>query len=371
MRLQIVEHSLRKLLGRRAAAHVWRADLAVSDHAVHASGNLVCVVVETEVTEHHRGTEDHGRWVGLVRAHNVHSGVTAAGLVEGVLAADVGTRNDAWATDQRGANVGHNVTVQVGRHHDVKLVRAADQLHRRIVDDHVIGLDAGALVLLGDATERVEEQTITELHNVGLVDAGDLLAVVLEGEVERETGDALGLVARHDLERLDNAGRGAVLEATVLTLSVFTDDRKVNVRVARLQTLERATEHHRGKNIKLLTHRDIPAVVRASTRGRHERTLQTHLRAAQTVHGLLELRVAALHLARQVKLLPLDRHVQTVKDLLDRVRDLLTDTVTGNQRRGINTTVFGRALRTSVIITYLGQTRRLCHQRRHRARHLA
>ena len=74
------------------------------------------------------------------------------------------------------------------------------------------------------------------------------------------------------------------------------------------------------------------------------------LGAAQTVHGLLELRVAALHLARQIKLLPLNGHVQAVKDLLDRVRDLLSDTVTGDQCRRVHTTILGRALRTSELI---------------------
>ena len=310
------------------------------------------MVVETEVTKHHRGTEDHGRRVRLIRALDVHSGVTAARLVEGVLAADVGAWHDAWATDQRGTDVRHNVTIQVGRHDHVKLVRAADELHRRVVDDHVIGLDTRALVLLGDATERVEEQTVTELHDIGLVDTGDLLAVVLEGEVEREASDALGLVARHDLERLDNAGRGAVLQATVLTLGVFTDDRKINVRVARLQSLERAAEHHRGKDIELLTHRNVPAVVGTSARGRHKRALQTDLGAAQTVsHSMGTFKRSKISLTESVISFP-------------------------TPSPGINVAVYtppylvGPCERQS-LYTYLGQTRRLCHQRRHRARHLA
>lgn len=45
----------------------------------------------------------------------------------------------------------------------------------RVVDDHVVVLDARRLVLFGDLAECVQEQTITELHDVGLVDAGDFL----------------------------------------------------------------------------------------------------------------------------------------------------------------------------------------------------
>lgn len=47
----------------------------------------------------------------------------------------------------------------------------------RVVDDHIVVLDAGALVVLRDATEGVEEETVTELHDVGLVHARNFLRV--------------------------------------------------------------------------------------------------------------------------------------------------------------------------------------------------
>lgn len=45
----------------------------------------------------------------------------------------------------------------------------------RVVDNHVVELDAHGLVVLGDAAEGVEEETITELHDVGLVHASNFL----------------------------------------------------------------------------------------------------------------------------------------------------------------------------------------------------
>ena len=48
-------------------------------------------------------------------------------------------------------------------------------VHPRVVDNHVVVLDAGALVVLSYATEGVEEETVTELHDVRLVNAGDFL----------------------------------------------------------------------------------------------------------------------------------------------------------------------------------------------------
>ena len=53
------------------------------------------------------------------------------------------------------------------------------ELPSRVVNDHVVVLDASALVILGHLAESVQEQTITELHDVGLVDTSDFLHVTL------------------------------------------------------------------------------------------------------------------------------------------------------------------------------------------------
>ena len=41
----------------------------------------------------------------------------------------------------------------------------------RVVNDHVVKCDPRGFVLFGDATESIEEQTVTELHNISFVDA--------------------------------------------------------------------------------------------------------------------------------------------------------------------------------------------------------
>lgn len=47
--------------------------------------------------------------------------------------------------------------------------------YTRVVDDHVIELDASELVLFRNPAEGVEEQTVTKLHDVRLVYASDFL----------------------------------------------------------------------------------------------------------------------------------------------------------------------------------------------------
>lgn len=64
---------------------------------------------------------------------------------------------------------------QVGADHDVELLGLGDKLHRRVVDDHLLELDSRRLVLLGDLLANSEEETVSELHDVGLVNTGNLL----------------------------------------------------------------------------------------------------------------------------------------------------------------------------------------------------
>ena len=139
----------------------------------------------------------------------------------------------------------------------------------RVVHDHVIVLDAGALVVLGHAAERVEEETVTELHDVRLVDAGDFLhtrvglgdsapagetrythlAVVLERKVEREANNALRLGTRGDLQALDNTGETLVLKTRVFTLGVLTDNGKIDIAVTSRETRERLAKNDGGVDV--------------------------------------------------------------------------------------------------------------------------
>lgn len=75
-------------------------------------------------------------------------------------------------------------------------------MHASVVHNHVVCRDAW--VVLTDTLDGVAEKTVCKLHDVGLVDAGDLLAVVGERERVGEFGDAFRLCAGDDLERLDH-----------------------------------------------------------------------------------------------------------------------------------------------------------------------
>lgn len=318
LRLHRAQNGPGKLVSSRVATHVSRPGLALGNHIVHGLGDPVGVVVETKVTEHHAGTEDERSRVGLVLALDVKTDVTATRLEHSHLTTHVAARNNTRATDETGTNVGENTSVQVGHDHDVELLGSADALHAGVVDNHVVGLDGW--VLLTDLLDSVAEETVGKLHDVGLVDASDLLAVVGQSKSESELGNALGLDAGDDLEGLDNATHRRVLKARVFTLGVLTDDAQIDVLVAGLVARDVLDKDDRSVDVELLTKSDVEGLVTGALDGSVQDTLETELvpleRCYRLAEQLLGVLVASLH-TTDIDLLPLDRNVVCLEDFLD------------------------------------------------------
>lgn len=88
-------------------------------------------------------------------------------------------------------------------HHDIKLFGLADQLHASVVDDHRLELDLR--VAFGDLQAGSEEQTVSQLHNVGLVNGCDLLSTMFRGKVKGKLGDSFALFAGRNLQTFDDS----------------------------------------------------------------------------------------------------------------------------------------------------------------------
>lgn len=275
------------------------------------------MLIEAEVSQQHAAGQEHSSRVSLVLALDVETDVTATGLEDGHLTAHVAAGDDTGTTDESGTNVGQDTAVKVGHDHDVELLGSGNSLHGGVVDNHVVDLEGG--VVLGDLVEGAAEQTVGQLHDVGLVDAGDLGAAVGEGEAEGELGDALRLCAGDDLERLDDAGDALVLEARVLSLGVLADDAQVDVLVAGLVAGDVLDQADAGVDVELLAHGHVEALVSGSADGGVEDALEAELVALERGHRLAEgvLGAAGALEARHLDLLPLDGHVVGLEDGLD------------------------------------------------------
>jgi hypothetical protein len=344
--LHLVQDGAGELVSGRVASHVTCScntviglariserdsifNLPISDNLVDRLRDAVGVVIKTNVSQHHGSGQNQGGRVGLVLALDVETDVTASRLEQGNVTAHIASRDNTGATDKTSTDVREDTSVQVGHNHDVELLWPGDTLHRGVVDNHVVGLESG--VVLADALDSVAKKTIGKLHDIGLVDAGNLLAVVGEGKGESELGNALRLLPGDDLERLDDAVDRLVLEARVLSLGVLTDDAEVDVLVARLVAGDVLEEDNGGIDVEFLTESDVEGAVTRALDGRVKDTLETELVALERGNGFAE-ELLGVHIARldtgNVDLLPLDGHVVRLEDLLDRLSDLGTDTVT-------------------------------------------
>lgn len=201
------------------------------------------------MTEHHHGGEEEGGGVGKTLASNIGGGAVD-GLEDGALITDVAGGGKTETTDETGAHVGENVTVKVGHDEDLVVVGSGvgGHLEAGVVEKLSIELDIGEV--LGDLAGGVEEETIGHLHDGGLVDDANLLAVDGAGLLESVAEDTLGSLAGDELDGLDDAIDNDVLNARVLALSVLTDEDGVNTVVGGLEAGDGAARAEVGEKVE-------------------------------------------------------------------------------------------------------------------------
>lgn len=323
--LELVQHGGGKVRGGGIAANVLGADLASSQHVVGGLADSVGMLIQTQMAQQHGRRQDHGSGVGLVAALDVETNVSAARLKHSVLTSNVDTGDETRATDKTGTNVGQNGTVQVGGDENVKLLGPRDGLHGGVVDNHVAVLNVG--VVLADLLDGGSEQTVGELHNVGLVDGSDTLSVVLESKVVGKAGNALRLVLGDDLEGLNDTRDRLVFKTRVLTLGVFSNQNHVNSVESGLDSGNVLDQNQGGVDVEFTTEGDVEGSVAGLFNGGVEDTLETNLGALEGVDGLVDA-LGGVADTGDLDLLPVDGDVLGLEDALDRVGDFGTNTVT-------------------------------------------
>ena len=111
--------------------------------------------------EHHRSRENLGRGVGDILASDIGRGAVRS-LKDCAVGTDVGAGCHAQTTHQAGAQVAHDVAVQVGQHQDIEVIGVLDQAHAGGVDDLVVELDIG--IAGGHLARHAQEQAVGRLH---------------------------------------------------------------------------------------------------------------------------------------------------------------------------------------------------------------
>lgn len=158
---------------------------------------------------------------------------------------------EASSAHQTAKNIGHDGAVQIGHVHHVELVRIRHGLHAGVVDNHVVVLQFG--IVLVHTVGNLQEETIGQLHDVGLVNGGNLLAIVLAGELKGVAGHTLGILDGHHFHALHNSGHRLMFQHGVLAIGVLADEHHVNVVMAGRNARIRLAVHHIDVQIQLVT----------------------------------------------------------------------------------------------------------------------
>lgn len=330
--LELLEDGLGEVLGGGVTTNIGSGDLLIGQDTVDGIREGVGVLAETDVTEHHGTGEEHGGGVSDVLVLDVQTDVTGSGLEDSVLAANANTRNNTGATDETSTDVGEDVTVKVRSDQHLVLLGVGDGLHGAVVDNDGVGLDLG-VELLANVGDGVAEQTVTLLHDVGLVDGGDLGEAVGLGEVESEASETLDDGLTGDLERLNHTRDGVGLQTGVLTLGVLTNDDEVDIVVTGVNTRQALEQRNTGEDVQVLTQLDVEGRVTGADDGGVENPLQTNLGALERPDGLEVLLggLSTVGATGDTDLLEVNGNTLGLEDLLDTLGHSETNTVTRDQ----------------------------------------
>lgn len=143
---------------------------------------------------------------------------------------DVGCGNNSEAADEACTEIADDIAVEVFEEKNVELIGIFDQLHAKVVHDDFVVFNIR--VIGGDSAAAVEEQTVTQFHDVGFMHGGDKLAVVVFGIFESEAGNGGGGFFGDDLQAFHYTGYHDVLEAGVQVFRIFADDYQIDIFVA-------------------------------------------------------------------------------------------------------------------------------------------
>ncbi len=252
------------------------------------------------------------------------------GLEDGHHFSDVGSGNNAEAAHQPRSQVRDDVAVEIFQQKHIELLRIHDQLHAGVVHDLLILFDVG--IVAGDAAETIEEKTVGQFHDIGLVNGRDFTSAFPTGVLEGKAGDAQRGPLGDDLEGFDHAGDDDVFQSGVQVLSVFSHHDQVHLAEARGHAGKRADGTEVGEQVQFLSQPDVDAL-KAFGNGRRQRPLQRHAIFFDGFEQSKRKRIAELveGLHPGDVFIPFDSDPGGFDDLDDGCRAFRPDPIAGNE----------------------------------------
>lgn len=187
-------------------------DLALGQGIEDGPLYVIRVFIEAHMLQHHYTTQQQGSRVRETLACDIRRG-TVHGFEDGALVADVAGGRQAQATDQPGAHIRQDITVQIGHHQDLVIVGRGirDDLQAGVVEQ--LGVKVHFCEILADVAGRVQEQSVRHLHDCCFVYRTDLGPAYILGVLEGEPEDALRGLSGDEFDALNDAVDDHVLDS--------------------------------------------------------------------------------------------------------------------------------------------------------------
>lgn len=331
IKLKSRDDLLGKVLGGGVALKVLGSVFWAGGNGVqHGLLNLGGVVVQAHVSQHHNGGEKQGSWVSKTLTSNVWSRAVD-GLEDGDLVTHVTRWGQPKTTNETGAQIRHDVTVEIWHHHHAVLVLTwvSDHLQTGVVDQFGVNLDIW--VVLADVLDAFKEQTIAILHEGGLVDDQDLWLANGSGVLKGITRNPRGGLSCDKLDGLNDTWNNGVLDTGILALSVLSNQDGVDVLVGGLVANHALAWTDVGKQTEGLTQSKVHGLVALANWG-SQWTLQCNLVLLDGLNRVLwEGGLAVDERGSDINWLPINRNVGSLVNVLDSLGNLDTNTITLNQ----------------------------------------
>mmetsp|Transcript_7904 Transcript_7904/g.15879 ORF Transcript_7904/g.15879 Transcript_7904/m.15879 type:complete len:369 (-) Transcript_7904:102-1208(-) len=292
--------------------------------------NSISMFGQIQMTKHHHTRQQQRCGIRSILAHKIWSSTMDCLHESQPVCPNVSTWRQSQSTNKPRTQIRDNITVQVWHHHHVELGRARNQLHARVVHNHLLILDSW--VLLRNLLATFNKKTIRLLHNICLVHSSDLLTSIGHSILECKLGHSVTRLFGNHLERLHNSRHHLMLQSRIFTLCILTNSHQIDIIIPSFIPGNGQTRPNICIQLQLLSQGQIQRSESLPDRCSHW-PFQSNFISKHRIQILAsnETVCARIDLLANMLLLPFDRGLRCLEDLFHRFSNLRTNTITRKQ----------------------------------------
>lgn len=236
----MMDDCLCELWSAACSSNISCSNLSFLQNFVDCRWDLIGKPWESQISQHHHRADKNWCRVSLVFPGKGKSSVWHSLWEKSIVLTNACTGSHADTASDACCDVGNNASVKIGSNHHIELGRVFDQLHRAVIHNHLFVLDEWEF--FGSVTRTLQEKTIDQLHDVGLVNNSHFLSAGKMGELKGVLEQTVRVGTSCHLQRLHNSRINLMFYSWKFTFDVLPDDSDVNIVVTIINRRERVAK---------------------------------------------------------------------------------------------------------------------------------